>query len=233
MPQGPEVWLLVLAATPRAQQPPTSTSQLCFPERKPSEPRTPELSSLSGFAGSGRLLSRLVERVACSEIVNSESTVFGSRVRGASDRNGKKKSLSRCLLKWQWRSHYSLSVAPTCYRTLKCPNMAMHSQHNIAYCSGHHSPSLPRLWTAGSRGVWPRWSGLLMESPVLAGCTVIWKNKSIIILYPSMWACFSLLQSCKCLTVIIFTIWLTSKQFYILFMAVIYCYSHVFTGDGL
>lgn len=42
-----------------------------------------------------------------------------------------------------------------------------------------------------------------------------------------------MLQSCKCLKVIIFTIWLTSKPFHILFIAVIYCYSHEFTGDGL
>ncbi len=66
---------------------PTSTSQQCVPELKPSEPRTHGyLSNLSGLSGTSWSTLLYDTLVRSAETVRQRSAVFGSRVNGAAKR---------------------------------------------------------------------------------------------------------------------------------------------------
>ena len=66
---------------------PTSTSQQCVPELKPSDPRTHAyLSNLSGLSGSVLYTSLYDTLVRSAESVRRGYAVFGSRVNGAAER---------------------------------------------------------------------------------------------------------------------------------------------------
>ncbi len=63
---------------------PTSTSQQCVPELKPSEPRTHAyLSILSELSGTSWYTSLYDTLVRSAETVSQRAAVFGSRVNGA------------------------------------------------------------------------------------------------------------------------------------------------------
>ena len=67
---------------------PTSTSQQCDPELKPSEPRThSQKLNLSGLSGSVCLRSVISKLVRSSEMMNDGCAVFGSNTTGAEQRD--------------------------------------------------------------------------------------------------------------------------------------------------
>src|SRR4029434_4367127 len=89
---------------------PTSTSQQCVPELKPSEPRTLAYSSnLSGLSGSCCSSLRLT-LVRSSDRTSIRFAVLGSRVTGAAVRNtnglGGKSTQKEIHTHIQTRGHY-------------------------------------------------------------------------------------------------------------------------------